>query len=165
MDTLTFLSIKQIAENLDLDQSKTLVKVLNARISSIETVKIKEALIEKFQPYEYLVNYIPLISRIKTISLMTEGIKIEFDDIPPYLLEIGPDSDLYVYGEYKRGLTKVVGWHTMKRRDDPVTYDYLLIFAEILQGDFEIETDDEDWEWPNLTEKIMDYLEGKELNL
>lgn len=143
MQTLNFLAVKAIAENLDLLQTTDLVKSLTKRLDQMKTTEIKRALIEKLQSYSTLNKFVPLVEKINSILPDEEVIIIEFNDNPRYQIFVDEGEQIRVYESrynyYAFDANRRDGWRRMKRSDDPTTYDYLADFGNIFFGTFEMD--------------------------
>ena len=163
MDTLNFLAVKAIVDNLEFPQTLELFQMLSKKVHRGKVEEIKTKLTEKLSQYKELIKYIPLVEKIEDISVSDDDTIFEFNDNPRYKIESGEDINVYVFGEKKFGTRIVATWRLMERATDPVTYDYLLKFGHLFQSYLELD-DGTELEWGN---EIRDYLsdEGKELKL
>lgn len=166
MQTLNFLAVRAIVDNLDFSQTADLVQLLVKKLDQMKLIEIKKALSQKLQTKE-LNKYLPLVEKIDSMSRTNGGVEIEFNDNPRYKIETtaseyGEDEHVYVFGDVKIGLRTKKGWRKIQWKEDSETFDYLIGFSEIFQGTFELNGDNPEW-----GESIREYLEidGKELVL
>ena len=148
METLTFKSIKAIADNLDFSQTASLTRLLIKRLNQMKLVKIKEALIEKFQTHNQLTKFIPLVEKIDDMSVSEDTLKIHLNDVDPvekahpgYRIIIDQhENNVDVYFSKGKESLFVI---PMFRENDPVTYDYLSRFGDIFLYSFSLQDDDD----------------------